>query len=70
MDLSFGAGGASVMDGWRRGTTCASSHHLCLRVGGHQHQQKAGVPEGSGSRLSKGGGPGTGTLPLIRPRSA
>lgn len=44
MDLSFGAGGASVMDGWRRGTTCASSHHLCLRVGGHQRQQKAGVP--------------------------
>ena len=37
-DVSFGAGGADVMDGWKRGNTCVSSHHLCLRVGGRQHQ--------------------------------
>lgn len=31
------------MDGWRRGATCVSSHHLCLRAGGRQRQQEVGV---------------------------
>lgn len=34
------------MDGWRRGATCVSSHHLCLRAGGRQRQQEVGVPRG------------------------
>lgn len=69
MDVYPGAEELDVMDGWRIGETCVSSHHLCLS-GRHQLPAEGGGAMGSGSRLSKGGGPGTGAPPSICPRSA
>lgn len=76
-DLSIGATEESDLSVWRRrGTTCVSSYHLCLRVWGHLQvaeggpgpqvkNQEVGLPEGSSSKRPKGEGPGLGTLPLL-----
>lgn len=76
-DLSIGGREEFVLSVWRRrGTTCVSNHHLCLRVWGHQQvaeggpgpkvkNQEVGLPEGSSSKRPKGEGPGLGTLPLL-----
>lgn len=75
--FTIGATEESDLSLWRRrGTTCVSSHHLCLRVWGHLQvaeggpgpqvkNQEVGLPEASSSKRPKREGPGLGTLPLL-----